>query len=259
MKKSYVWLRKSHYKKTSYKPLNKKRQYGRRRLFCAISAVCLLFGITFFSTQHLFDQLFSQMCVSCFQPVCAASDKKVIVLDAGHGGEDPGTLWESTYEKNINLEITTKLEKILQRKGYSVIMTRNNDTAVSLESRIQLAENSRADVFVSIHQNALENDTVTNGIEVYCNENSNQNSSALAFAVQRAVIQATGATDLGADSFSNFYVVRENSVPACLIETGFLTSSMERSLLLSEEYQQKIASGIADGIHEYLQMQQTDD
>lgn len=176
-----------------------------------------------------------------------------IVVDAGHGGKDPGTLWGDVYEKDINLAIAQKLEQVLQAEGYEVIMTRNGDVKLGLEERVQIAEKNRADLFVSIHQNALEHDNVTSGIEIYCNESADPDSGKLADSIHTYLLDATGAVDKGVRKDSDFYVVQNASMPACLIETGFLTADKEREKLLDEAYQSQAAQGIADGIREFLE------
>ncbi len=241
--------------------MRKKLYFGNRKskrrrwrgLLLTVAAVCL-FCVSFFTVQYFGSQFNAVPASFPYTPGTeAASDSEVIVIDAGHGGSDPGTVWEDIYEKDINLAIALKVEEILQDAGYTVLMTRSDDSAVYLRERVELAEYHHADAFVSIHQNALENDTVTSGIEVYCNERSNQDSPALASAIYGALLEETGAADLGVENNSTLFVVRRCSVPACLVEAGFLTSASERQLLLSETYQQRLATGIAAGIQTFLQ------
>lgn len=174
-----------------------------------------------------------------------------IILDAGHGGKDPGTLWGDVYEKDINLAITKKLEQLLAAKGYRVVMTRDEDERVVLKERVQTAQDNRGDLFVSIHQNALENDTVTEGMEIYASRTPG--SEALAEKIWDSLLAETGAKDKGITKNSDLFVLENTTMPACLIETGFITSSRERELLLDEEYQQKIAQSIAEGIAKFLE------
>lgn len=177
----------------------------------------------------------------------------VIVLDAGHGGKDSGTIWEEDYEKAINLSIMLKVAGMLEEEGFTVVCTRQTDTECSLDERIEIARRNQADVFVSIHQNAVEEDTTSHGIETFCNEDKNAGSPELAKAIQRAVIGQTQAKDRELNTKSDLMVVQPKEYPSCLIETGFMTSDEERRLLMSKEYQKKLASGIVTGIKEYLQ------
>lgn len=182
-----------------------------------------------------------------------AEKSEVIVLDPGHGGKDTGTIWEDTYEKEINLLIVKAAAEILREEGYTVICTREGDTKVALEERLPIAERKNADVFVSVHQNSVEEDTTSHGIETFCNEARNPDSGKLAELIQENVIAETSAKSRNLNKESNLVVVQSDTVPACLIETGFLTSDSERQLLMSREYQKKLATGIAKGIEAYLE------
>lgn len=175
-----------------------------------------------------------------------------VILDPGHGGEDPGMVLGRIYEKDINLQIAEKLRALLIDRGCNVFTTRDDDTYISLEDRIKLTEKKKADLFLSIHLNAVDEDTVSSGIESYCNDSSCPGSRQLAEAVQSETVNETCARDRGVKGESNLYVVRKSKIPSCLIEAGFLTSDVERPLLLSDDYQNKIAEGIACGIQRYL-------
>lgn len=175
-----------------------------------------------------------------------------VILDAGHGGNDPGMVLDTIYEKNISLQITEKLQELLTDRGCSVFMTREDDSYISLEDRVRLTRTQKADLFLSIHLNAVDDDTVSSGIESYYNDSACPGSRQLAEAVQSETVIRTGARDRGARGDSGLYVVRKTAVPSCLIEVGFLTSDTERPLLLSDDYQTKIAEGIARGILKYL-------
>lgn len=174
-----------------------------------------------------------------------------IVLDAGHGGNDAGAVWEDIYEKNITLQIIEKLKPVLEELGGTVFTTRDKDFYVGLEDRVRIAKAKEADLFISIHLNSFDDDTTINGIETYCTEAANQNSPLLAEAIHSCLIGETDAKDRGVKSNSDFYVVKENTIPSCLVEAGFLTSETERPLLMSEDYQDKLVSGISKGILKY--------
>ena len=190
-------------------------------------------------------------------PVFTGEDYKplagrTVILDPGHGGNDPGMALDDIYEKDINLQISEKLQKLLTELGCTVLTTRKDDSYVSLENRIQLTGDQKADLFISIHLNATDEDTVSSGVESYYNDSSCHESRQLAEAVQAGVVNKTGARDRGARGDSDLYVVRKTVIPSCLIEAGFLTSDTERPLLLSDSYQTRIAEGIAEGIIQYL-------
>ncbi|MBE7015453.1 MAG: hypothetical protein E7417_01355 [Ruminococcaceae bacterium] len=212
-------------------------------------------------------------------------ENPLVVIDAGHGGKDPGVVrnkltdqelsqWlahkasptpnpsdpilaggtGSVYnEKDVALAITLKTKRILEENGVRVLLTREGDTYPTLDERPDLAAANHAALFISIHANAT-NDIVStaNGIEIYYSlENNNDNytltSEAFAKEVLQNVITATGARNRGVKT-ANYRVVRKSPMPAALIETGFFNNPEEFNLLISDDYQEKIAYGIAIGI-----------
>lgn len=177
----------------------------------------------------------------------------IIALDAGHGGDRSGAYYENIAEKTINLAVTLKVEAILKADGYQVIMTRDTDVEVSLDRRAEIANQAGADLFVSLHCNALENNTTYEGIMTYYYPSSNRGSK-LAAAIQKAVIESTGGIDRMTRS-ADFAVLRETDMPASLVEMGFMTSHEELMKLTDDAYQQKLAQGIANGIIDYLNSQ----
>lgn len=200
--------------------------------------------------------LFTKGIITKDKSVKANAENKIdkcIVIDAGHGGtEEPGCIFGNIYEKNINLQIAKKLQTLLEKDYANVVMTRTNDKNVYLNERVRIANRENADLFVSIHQNALENDTVTNGIETWFNPNKDTKSKRFAECIQKNVIGETKGTDLGIKESTGLIVIKNTNMPSCLIETGFLSNKTERNNLVSDIYQQKIADGIYNGIKEYL-------
>lgn len=174
-----------------------------------------------------------------------------IVLDAGHGGKDQGTSYGDVLEKDITLEITKKTQEVLKNSGYRVKLTREDDTFINIHKRAEAANKKNARVFVSIHCNSVEKGQA-DGIETYYAESKETDSQALAQAIQTNASEKTQALDRGAKT-ADYVVVKETEMPAALIEVGFLTDANERELLQQEEYQQKLAEGIAAGILEYLE------
>lgn len=172
-----------------------------------------------------------------------------VVLDAGHGGDDPGCTWEEINESDINLSITKKLQAILERNGFTVVMTREtSEENPTLKERVAITNDSDGDLFISIHQNALEGDTTISGIETFCTEDNLK----LGEQIQQNMIAATGAEDRGVTTNVYLYVVNKAEMPACLLETGYLTVAKERALLISDAYQDKLAASIAEGIIAYV-------
>lgn len=186
--------------------------------------------------------------------------EKVIVIDAGHGGKDPGTIgFSGNYEKDINLEISKKLKEKLKSSGYKVILTRDVDEYVDNLLRAKLSNKKRARVFISIHGNAMENNNSTNGIQVlyYPSKGStigDLNNTELAQIMMNSLINGTGANDKGIVEREDLIVLNQTKMPAIIIECGFLSNENEEKLLLTEDYQNKIVDSIIDGLEEYFSL-----
>lgn len=184
----------------------------------------------------------------------AKSDKEIVVIDPGHGGEDEGCSGSGVEEKEINLQIGLILRDKLEEMGYEVRLTRETDTEVPLEERVNLANAVSADVYVSIHQNAWNTSDVT-GVETWYHadeSNPNFESRRLAKLVHQKVLNATQEKDRNLWENDTLYVIRETRMPSCLVETGFLSNAENRKLLCNPEYQTQIASGIASAIDLYF-------
>ena len=184
--------------------------------------------------------------------------RDIIVIDPGHGGNDPGTIGiNNIYEKDINLDIAKKLSKKLKAMNYKVILTRDTDDYIENIERVDLANRKRARAFISIHCNAIENNTTINGIQVlyYPNKRGNNRklgNESLAQIVLDEVLVNTGADNKGIVEREDLIVLNQTKVPAIIIECGFLTNEEEKNLLLTDKYQNKIANAIADGVKAYL-------
>ena len=180
--------------------------------------------------------------------------KITIAIDPGHGGNQPGAVYpdengEDVQEKDLTLPMSLMLADILEERGYNVVLTRTGDDSVSLADRAKMANAAQAEVFVSIHCNALDR-TDYEGIFTYYYPNSTR-GEALAKQVQAGVVAATGGIGRGTPS-ANFQVLRETTMPAVLVETGFMSCPAELARLCDPDYQQQIALGIADGVEAYL-------
>ena len=184
-------------------------------------------------------------------PAGSALRGKTIVIDPGHGGNDPGTIGTTygSYEKTLNLATAIHLKRELELRGASVVMTRATDEEKpSLRERVAIAEQSGGDVFVSIHYNSAA--ARASGILTFYYSGSKD--KPLAAAIERRLADAgLGLESLGL-SFGNFHVVRENSLPAVLLELGFLTNPHDEELARTEDYQQAAARAIALGLEDYF-------
>lgn len=176
-----------------------------------------------------------------------------IVIDPGHGGDaNPGCVYGDVQERHVNLAIALKLRDILTERGYTVAMTREDETPIGLGERAEFANGQKADVFVSVHQNAVENNDTTSGIETWYNQETNRHSKKLAQSIQSALIAATGAVDRETIADTTLAVTRLSQMASCLVETGFLSATEERARLCDDAYQNTLATAIADGLDAYF-------
>jgi N-acetylmuramoyl-L-alanine amidase len=214
-----------------------------------------------------------------------------VIIDPGHGGHDTGAIGKNgTREKDVTLAISLKLAEELKERGLEVILTRDDDRYVRLESRAQFANDSRGDLFISVHCNSAPNAKL-HGIETYtlnissdrysirlaARENASTEkgisdlqfiladlatkantgeSTRLASSVQKSLVSQlsqdySGIKDLGTKE-ALFYVLLGVKMPAILVETSFLSHAEEEARLGSEEYQDAVAQAIAQGVEDFL-------
>ena len=193
---------------------------------------------------------------------------KVVYLDAGHGGYDPGASYFGISEKSLTLAIQSRVKDKLEAEGYQVVTTRTSDTYVDLTDRSRAANASESDIFVSIHINA-SGSSAAQGIETYyyqpyaeypsrinatyhANPTRLSMSDTLANAIQSSLINATGAQNQGVKR-RTFAVLRETTAPAVLLELGFLSNPQEAARLNTSAYQETLANAIVAGIKSYYE------
>ena len=178
-------------------------------------------------------------------------NKKVkgsVVIDPGHGGTDYGAIRAGINEKDITLDVSKMVEAILQEKGYKVYMTRNDDSSVSLQERVEFSEKKKPDIYVSIHVNSsVKNDIY--GVETHW---YNDYSHELAEVVHKHLVKNIPSTKDRGLFKSKFYVINHTTVPAILVEMGFISNDAERAQLVTEKRKQIVAKSIAEGIIEYI-------
>lgn len=174
--------------------------------------------------------------------------KNKIVLDAGHGGSDYGAIREGINEKDITLDVTKRVQSILRSKGYKVALTRDDDTFVSLEDRVNFSEKENPELFVSIHVNSAVA-TEPYGVETHWYHDY---SKHFAEVVHKHFVKELPETKDRGLFKSKFYVINHTTVPAILCEIGFISNQDERNALVTDARKQKTAKAIAEGIIEYL-------
>lgn len=184
--------------------------------------------------------------------VAEAARVPLVFVDAGHGGEDGGCVSAGVIEKDVNLEIAMLVKTRLEACGYRVMMAREDDTFISKEDRVKAANEAKADIYVSIHQNSSEYRDVS-GMEVWFDgEDTRRDNKKLAQLISSETAQSIEAVERELRGNADFHVTGSTLMPACLIETGFLSNSKERNKLVTREYQEKIACGIVNGIENYF-------
>lgn len=189
---------------------------------------------------------------------------KVIYLDPGHGGTDPGAIYKEIYESDINLQLVEKLEKTLQSYGAIVFLTRYGDYDLAvpnalnrkrsdLSRRGNIMNRSLCDMYISIHLNA-ELSSTWYGAQVFYDDINSENK-VIAEIMQKA-LSRTLRTKRKITETSEMYLHKRVERPGVLIEAGFLTNPNERYLLRRDAYQQKVANTIANGVLQYFQNSQ---
>lgn len=183
----------------------------------------------------------------------AAAHIPTVYLDPGHGGTDEGCARAGVREKDLNLAIALLVRDQLKEQGYRVIMSRETDTYIAKEARVEEANRSGADIYISIHQNATEESAGVNGMEVWYTEDGDRSDNKrLAQLIRQQTLKSTGAVERELQDDADFYVTENTSMPTCLIETGFLSNAAERRKLGLAEYQEQIAGGIVQGVVYYF-------
>ena len=174
-------------------------------------------------------------------------EKALVVLDAGHGGVDPGKVGiDGQLEKEINLEVVNKLAEELRDAGAAVLLTREDDTKVGLEDRAEYANENNAEFFVSIHCNFCEEDAGVKGLECYYRDGSSE-GEALAERIIQAVESEEQISCRGT-RIGDFRVLNKTKMPAVLVEIGYLSNQSECRKLTEESYQKQLAKKLAEGI-----------
>ncbi len=188
-----------------------------------------------------------------------------VVIDAGHGGTDVGTLMKDEngtpylYEKDINLEMANYCIAELRARGIKVYATRETDKTLQLSDRTNLANSKNADLFVSVHVNYFSNPEASGTLTLYSKTKDGQypdkiSSKEVAGIIQNKLYQAFGTSNAGIRSEDELYVLRHSTMPAVLIETGFISNDFDRSVLTDSAKLKQGAAAVADAIEEIIKI-----
>jgi N-acetylmuramoyl-L-alanine amidase len=175
--------------------------------------------------------------------------RSVVVIDPGHGGPDPGAIGiNNIYEKEIVLDIGIQVARLLEKQGVTVIMTRTTDIDLDLQPRVDIAEQSNAKIFISLHANNISMTRPdVNGLETYYYDSG----AGLAQSVHQSILEDVPIVDRRVRQ-ARFFVIRKTSMPAIIVETGFVTGADDSRNFQNASFRQAMAKGIARGILRYL-------
>ncbi len=173
----------------------------------------------------------------------------VVMIDPGHGGKDSGAGGiGGLQEKDIILPISQRVAALLEQQGIHAILTRTSDYFVDLAPRVEMAKQDNVDLFVSIHANSIDNRPDVNGLETYYYDRGDR----LARTIHNSILQSLDIKDRGVRT-ARFYVLRNNPMPAVLVEVGFVTGVEDAARLSTTAYQNQMAQAITNGILQYIQ------
>ncbi len=187
---------------------------------------------------------------------------KIIAVDAGHGGRDPGAVgYSGSLEKDINLQLAKKLAAVLRKNGATVVMTREKDESYGavkredLDVRAKIVTDGKADIFLSLQCNALKEEK-WHGAQVFYFPGSVLGEQ-LASSVQQSLVDELRNSDRKALSHKDVYILRALPIPAVVVEAGFLSNPEEEALLMDEAYQDRVVLGIYRGLLDYYKFLST--
>lgn len=234
---------------------------NKKRIMFLLIAVLLPIGI-FVTRTASNNQKNRDILATMATPVTS----RTIVVDAGHGGEDGGAVAsDGTSEADINLKIALKLQALLEQSGASVVLTRSDENAIydlnkktlrdkknsDIKNRVKIGNNSSAEIFVSIHLNKIAQSQY-DGWQTFFKEGS-EDGKKLATCIQNNLNEAIQRENKRVPlKISNIYIIKHVEIPTSIVECGFLSNPEEEKILKTDEYQNKLAWGIYNGIMDYF-------
>ena len=226
----------------------------------------LLFSLYVFSSKVANNLNYEINIEKTTETVATPVSNKIVIIDAGHGSPDEGAESSNgTTEAEINLKIALNLQNLLQQSGCTVLLTRSDENAIydaesdtirekkvsDIHNRVKLGNESSADIFVSIHLNKIA-ETQYDGWQTFYKKNS-EDSKKLATTIQNSLNEAIQKENNRMPAQLNtIYLMKHVEIPITIVECGFLSNPQEEALLVTEEYQEKLAWGIYNGIADYF-------
>jgi len=213
------------------------------------SILCVLLGIGLVISIAVFNL--------AVPTIATKTTNRTVIIDAGHGGGDPGAIGlTGSLEKEINLSISLKLQKLIEKNGGIVLMTRTDDNGLAssksedMAVRKKLREENSGDIFISIHLNSFPLESCEGAQTFYAKGEESKN---LAEKIQKNMVKYLDENNTRiAKKLTDVYLLKKVNIPSVIVECGFLSNSREEELLKSEDYQNKIAFSIYAGILEYF-------
>lgn len=183
--------------------------------------------------------------------------KVLVVIDPGHGGNDPGTSHGQLIEKDLNLDISLRIQKLLEEKNVQVLMTRETDVFVGLVERAIMANEANADLFISVHNNSMPGSSSFRGTETLYTYSANAgdafNGKDLAKIIQSELVKALGTIDIGTLHRPNLAVLRHTKMPAVIAEIAYISNAQDRERLQNPSFRQRAAEAIVTGVIKALE------
>lgn len=227
-----------------------------RRKLGIILMIAILTGVVI-GSQRLGEYLYEQTDVENEIETAGDTAEMVVVVDSGHGGSDPGKVGiNGAIEKDVNLKIAIKLKSLLEEQGIKVIMTREDENGLAdskvedLKKRVSIINQEKPLIAVSIHQNSYQGESI-HGAQVFYFTHSQEGEKA-AKIIQEALLEADSENTRSAKANDTYYMLKKTEVPVVIVECGFLSNQKEADLLVTEEYQQKVAEAVVNGIIKYI-------
>ncbi len=230
--------------------MNRPNERSLKILIALLSIAIILLSIVTFLTKHGFSikNIFPNTIVSDFsmQPI---EPPPAVIIDAGHGGWEPGAINGSIQEKDVTLDIALQVEKILIKKEISYLMIRNDDTYISLEDRVITANEKACKLYVSIHNNSFS-DPAQRGVLTAYNPFSESGKDIA--KIMQSKIGDLCKRNRDIMPRPNLIVLRYTNMPAILVEIGFISNNQDLKLITDAEFQKKCANQIVLGIEDIL-------
>lgn len=238
-------------------PHRRKYRFNAKKLGITLISIGCIAVLVALVVQH-----FENQSASAYAPVSSAltadidvMKDKCIVVDAGHGGFDPGAIGVTgVYEADLNLKVAEFLKAALEAQGVEVIMTRSTDDAIAetkdedMAERRRIIEDSGSDIVISIHMNSHTDSTASGPLVLFMP--GSDNGQSLAEDIMDCLNEAVSAS--GSARSDSLYILKSGNMPCVLVECGYISNAMEEASLVREDYQKKIAEAIVQGVAAYF-------